>query len=248
MRTISIMALASFLILWGVYYYLKDSSRHQASSTNNQMLDQTLTQEGSVLTQKRKRDLDKIGAVINESNVELDEETKNEIKNAKVGYDSKENIKELQAMLEQSFLDRNSSMKDIKRIQDEIIEKKNKLKQDVVNTEKWDPKFVYYLMIQENYTYPEINQIKSLAENGLNMEEIEYINELIREESFMERIMSYKSQGEIGRAVASLKKTKKKEVDDFIDDVSEGPSIEDKLIEMNYNQEEKEEMVYGSKQ
>jgi hypothetical protein len=248
MRTLSLMALASFLVLWGVYYYLKDQSREKVATTTNHMLEQTLTTEGSVLTAKKRRELDKIGAVINENNAEIDEDTKEEIKTAKEGYDTKESVKELQAMLEQSFLDRNSSMKDIKRIQSEIIEKKNKLKETVANTEKWDPRFVYYLMIQENYTYPEVNQIKSLADNGLNPEEIDYINELIREESFTEKIMSFKSQGEIGRTVASLKKTKKKEVDDFIDDVNEGPSIEEKLIEMNYNQEEKEEMVYGNNQ
>lgn len=249
MRTISILAFMSFLILWGVYYYLKDQTRVQKTTAGkNQMLEQTLTTEGSMLTAKRKRDLDKIGAVINENNVRIDDETREEIKVAKKGYDNKESLKELQAMLEQSYLDRNSSIKDIKRIQGEIIELKNKVKENVANTERWDPRFVYYLMIQENYTYPEINMIKSLAENGLNAEEVEYINELIREDSFMERITAFKSQGDIGRAVASFKKTKKKETDDFIDNVNEGPSIEDKLIEMNYNQEEKEEMIYGHNQ
>lgn len=249
MRTISILAFTSFLVLWGVYFYLKDNQRDQkAQVTSSDVLDENLKKEGSVLSAKRKRDLDKIGAVINENNVRIDDDTREEIKTAKKGYETKEGVKELQAMLEQSYLDRNSSIKDIKRIQDAIIEKKNKLKETVSNTEKWDPRFVYYLMIQENYTYPEINMIKSLAENGLNMEEIEYINELIREDSFMDRIMAFKSQGDVSRTVASFKKTKKKEVDDFIDDVNDGPSIEDKLIEMNYNQEEKEEMIYGNNQ
>lgn len=249
MRTISILAFTSFLLLWGVYYFLKDNKRNEkAQVTSSDVLEESLNKEGSVLSAKRKRDLDKIGAVINENNVRIDDDTREEIKTAKKGYETKEGVKELQAMLEQSYLDRNSSIKDIKRIQDAIIEKKNKLKETVTNTERWDPRFVYYLMIQENYTYAEINLIKSLAENGLNMEEIEYINELIREDSFMDRIMAFKSQGDVSRAVASFKKTKKKEVDDFIDDVSEGPSIEDKLIEMNYNQEEKEEMIYGNNQ
>ncbi|AUN97597.1 hypothetical protein DOM21_13435 [Bacteriovorax stolpii] len=249
MRTISILAFTSFLVLWGVYFFLKDNDRSQkAQVTSAEVLDENLKSEGSVLSAKRKRDLDKIGAVINENNVRIDDSTREEIKTAKQGYETKEGVKELQAMLEQSYMDRNSTIKDIKRIQDAIIEKKNKLKETVTNTEKWDPRFVYYLMIQENYTYPEINMIKSLAENGLNMEEIEYINELIREDSFMDRIMAFKSQGDISRTVASFKKTKKKEVDDFIDDVKDGPSIEDKLIEMNYNQDEKEEMIYGNNQ
>lgn len=249
MRTISILAFTSFLLLWGIYFFLKDNKRNEkAQVTSSDVLEESLSKEGSVLSAKRKRDLDKIGAVINENNVRIDDSTREEIKTAKKGYETKEGVKELQAMLEQSYLDRNSSIKDIKRIQDAIIEKKNKLKETVTNTEKWDPRFVYYLMIQENYTYPEINMIKSLAENGLNMEEIEYINELIREDSFMDRIMAFKSQGDVSRTVASFKKTKKKEVDDFIDDVNDGPSIEDKLIEMNYNQDEKEEMIYGNNQ
>lgn len=251
MRTISIIAFTGFLFLWGAYFLLKDSSRQTTSESTADIeaLEQDLDTKGSVLTAKRKRDLDQIGAVINENTVRIDDETKEQIKTAKAGYENKEGVKELQAMLEQSYLDRNSSLKDIKRIQSDISEKKLKLKQELTNTEKWDPRFVYYLMIQENYTYPEINMIKSLAENGLNMEEIEYINELIREDSFTERIMAFKSQSEIGgRAVASAKK-KPKEVDDFITDVNDdGSTIEDKLIEMNYNESEREEMRYGHNQ
>lgn len=246
MRTISIMAFTSLIMLWGVYFFMKDNKdqRLQASHSDKMEASQD-SGSATMLSARRKRDLDQIGAVINEDTVQIDDETKAEIKLAKQGYETKESLKELQAMLEQSYLDKNSSIKDIKRIQGEISERKNKLKEDVVNTEKWDPRFVYYLMIQENYTYAEVNMIKSLAENGLNMEEIEYINELIREDAFMERIMAFKAQGDMSRTVASFKK---KEKDDFIDDVSQGPGIEDKLIEMNYNQSEKEEMIYGNNQ
>ncbi|MBC7428981.1 MAG: hypothetical protein H7336_10240 [Bacteriovorax sp.] len=250
MRTISIIAFTSFLLLWGVYFFLKSDDKKDTAleSANTEVLEKALSKDGTILSNKRRRDLDKIGSVINEDNVKIDEDTKEEIKTAKTAYNAKEGVKELQAMLEQSYLDRASTVKDIKRIQGEISERKNKMKQDVTNTEKWDPRFVYYLMIQENYSYAEINLIKSLAENGLNMEEIEYINELVRENSFMDRIMAFKQQGEVNRAVASFKKPKKKEVDDFIDDVKNGPGIEDKLIEMNYNKDEKEEMIYGNNQ
>lgn len=252
MRTLAMLAFASFLVLWGVYYYLKDNRTNPY--VNNDSAEEQIVvgqkQENSILSKKRRRELDKIGHVINENNVEIDEDVKEEIKVAKDKFDTKEGIKELQAMLEQSYLDRNSTVKDIKRLQDKIIEKKNKAREEVANTEKWDPRFVYYLMIQENYTYPEINLIKSLSENGLNAEEVEYINELIREDGFTERIMAFKSQGDVSRTVASFKKKQRpKEVDDFIDDpLNDGTKIEDRLIEMNYNQEEKEEMVYGANQ
>jgi hypothetical protein len=250
MRTISIIAFTSFLLLWGAYFFLKNDGKipTESKADSEQLLEQSLDKKGSLLNAKRKRDLDQIGAVINENTVRLDDAAKEEIKMAKKGYDSKQGIKELQALLEDSYLDKNSTIKDIKRLQNEITEKKNKLKEEPLNTEKWDPRFVYYLMLQENYTYAEVNAIKSLAENGLNMEEVEYINELIRENAFMERIMAYKAQGNVGRTVANFKK-KTKEKDDFIDDVNEGrPSIEDRLIEMNYNQSEKEEMIYGNNQ
>lgn len=248
MRTLSLVVIAGFIALWGGYFYLKAQASKNTNARASHMLEKAGTEKESVLSVKKRRELDKIGIVINEKNVMIDEDTRVRIKIAKNSYDTKESIKELQIMLEQSFLDRNSSIKDIKRIQSEIIEKKNKIKDIVYNSEKWDPRFVYYLMIQENYAYSEINQIKSLAENGLNPEEVNYINELISEESFTEKIMTFKSQEDIGRKVASFKKTKKKEADDFIDDVSEGPGIEEKLIEMNYNQEEKEEMIYGHNQ
>ena len=247
------MAFASFLILWGVYFYLKDNGSNPYSQQVSKTVENGAGSQKNetLLSANRRRELDQIGSVINENNVVLDEDTKDLIKTAKVKYDNHESVKELQAMLEQSYLDRNSSIKDIKRIQEKIIEGKNKVKEEVANTERWDPRFVYYLMLQENYTYPEINLIKSLTENGLNPEEIEYINELIREDAFMERIIAFKSQGDVGRTVASFtkKKAKPKEVDDFIDDpLNDGTTIESKLIEMNYNQEEKEEMRYGINQ
>ncbi|MBY0414088.1 MAG: hypothetical protein K2Q18_07975 [Bdellovibrionales bacterium] len=249
MRTISIIAFTSFVVLWGAYFFLKNNTKTPTETVeNSQLLDEKLSKGGSLLEKGRKSDLDKIGAVINEKTVRLDDEAKAEIQLAKKGFESKQGVKELQALLEDSYLDKNSNLKDIKRLQAEITDKKLKLKLDPTNTEKWDPRFVYYLMIQENYTYAEINMIKSLAENGLNMEEVEYINELIRENAFMEKIMAFKSQGDVGRTVASFKK-KKKEADDFIDDVNENrPSIEDRLIEMNYNESQKEEMIYGNNQ
>lgn len=248
------LAFAGLVVLWGVYTYLRSDRLSTAALENEGSEQEALSapeaQKQSLLSKKHRRDLDKIGAVINENNVAIDDETKEEIKVAKEKFDHVEGVKELQAMLEQSFLDRNSTVKDIKRLQDKIIEKKNKLREEVSNTEKWDPRFVYYLMLQENYTYPEVNLIKSLTENGLNPEEIEYINELIREDGFTERIMAFKQQGDVGRTVASFSKKKKpKEVDDFIDDpLNDGTSIESKLIEMDYNQEEKEEMRYGANQ
>lgn len=249
MRKLSITAFACLLILWGSYFYLKDDTINPAfiSKQDQSENDQSPLDLDSPLYQKERRDLDKIGTVINEQNVDLDHETKAKIKVAKKIFDIAANLKEKQNLLEQSYMDRASTIKDIKRLQNEIIEVKYKLRTEPANTEKWDPKFVYYLMIQENYTYQEINGIRSLTENGLNTEEINYINDLIKEEPFMDRITSFKSQGDVGRIVASAKK-KPKEKDDFIEGPDESISMESKIIEMDYNQDDKEEMVYGSHQ
>jgi hypothetical protein len=250
MRTLSIMAFASFLILWGIYSYLRDDTAVETTKVS------AIKKPGhrlapndpdSPVYQKKLRDLNKIGSVINENNVNIDSETKDQIKVAKKVFDVVQNLKEKQNLLEQSYMDRASTIKDIKRLQQEIVGIKNKLKTDTSNTERWDPKFVYYLMMQENYTYQEINNIKSLTENGLNAEEISYINELVKEDSFTDRITAFKSQGDVGRAVASIKKNPKQK-DDFIDGPEEGESRESKLIKMNYNQDNKEEMVYGNNQ
>ncbi|MBC7538880.1 MAG: hypothetical protein H7281_08665 [Bacteriovorax sp.] len=250
MRTLSIMAFASFLILWGIYSYLRDDTVAANKVTNTGTHGRhhlAANDPDSPVYQKKLRELDKIGSVINEKNVDIDSETKDQIKVAKKVFDVAQNLSEKQHLLEQSFMDRASSIKDIKRLQNEIVDIKNKLKTETTNTEKWDPKFVYYLMLQENYTYGEINNIKSLSENGLNPEEINYITELIKEDTFSDRITAFKGQGNVGRAVASLKK-KPKEKDEFIDGAEVGESSESKLIEMNYNQEDKEEMVYGNNQ
>ncbi len=247
------MAFASFLVLWGVYSFLRDDTIYPQKvvigtqpRTSPPVPSVNHTEGDTLLVQNKRRQLDKIGTVINEDNAEIDHETREQIKVAKKVYDNKQDLKNKQTILEQSFMDKASSMKDIKRIQNDIVDLKNKMNLEVVNTEKWDPKFVYYLMIQENYTYHEVNAIKSLSENGINSEELNYINDLIKGDAFKERIQAFKNHGDTGRAVASLKK-KPKEKDDFIDDpAADTVSMESKIIEMNYNQEEKEEMIYGS--
>lgn len=243
------MAFASFLVLWGVYSFLREDAAPVNKFSGQGKPGNRLNANApdSPIYQKNRRDLDKIGNVINEDNVDISHETKDQIKVAKKVFDVAQNLKEKQEFLEQSFSDHASTIKDIKRLQNEIVDINSKLKTDSLNTEKWDPKFIYYLMMQENYTYQEINNIKSLSENGLNAEEVNYINDLIKEDAFMERVRSYKNQGESARSIASSKK-KTKEKDDFFDSPKESESQESKLIEMNYNQEDKEEIVYGNNQ
>ena len=113
------------------------------------------------------------------------------------------------------------------------------MKINIANTEKWDPRFVYYLMIQENYTYQEVNQIKSLSENGINAEELNYINELIKQDTFADRIQAFKTQRDSGRAVAS-QKGRLDEKDEFIEGETKDSLAENKLIEMDYNSEERQ--------
>ncbi|MBP9680853.1 MAG: hypothetical protein KBD76_05575 [Bacteriovorax sp.] len=234
MRTLSLMAFASFLILWGVYSYLQEDIHVQKSNENSNPLHKSV----DLFSQEKRRDLDKIGQVINEDNAKIDQNERAQIKVAKITFENHNNLKEKQVLLEQSFMDQASSLRDTKRLQNEIIHLKNKMKKEVVNTEKWDPQFIYYLMIQENYTYQEINGIKSLAENGINTEEITYINELIKESAFQEKIQVFKTQGETGRIVASLKQAPQ-EKDEFVDDqVLNKTSAESNIIEMNYNQED----------
>ncbi len=251
MRTFSIIVFTGILFLWGAYFLLKDSNLTTADNkVASTSIEQDPSQDESVLTAKRKRELDQIGAVINKDTVQLDDATRQKIKSAKDGYDTKEGVKELQALLEQSYLDTNSTIQDIKRLQAKIIQKKLKLNQDPSNTEKWDPNFVYHLMMQENYTYPEVNAIRSITENGFSMEEIEHIKEESLQDSFNDKVKAFKSKSEVdARVMATTKKKKKeKEVDEFITDVDDGSTVEEKLIEMNYNESQKEEMRYGNNQ
>jgi hypothetical protein len=195
---------------------------------------------------KERQDLDQIGTVINAKNAEIDRDTKIQIKLAKKVFEFNQELKEKQTLLEQSYLDKATSIKDIKRLQVAVSDMRGKLKQDLDNTEKWDPRFVYYLMMQEHYSYKEVNGIKSLLDNGLNTDEITYINELIKQNSFLDKINTFKGLGDSARSVASLRK-KPRERDEFIEDSSAGPaSAESKLIEMDYNTDSREEMVYGN--
>jgi len=248
MRTISIMAFASFLALWGVYSYLKKddlvlSKSAEKNSKHTKIVSVTTDSPSSV---KKRHDLDKIGTVINEDNADIDTETKGQIKVAKKIFDIAQNLKEKQNILEQSYMDHASSIKDIKRLQYEIVDIKNKMNKSPSNAEKWDPLFVYYLMIQENYTFSEVNEIKSLSESGLNSEEVNYISEKMHEDSFLNKVTAFKNQSDGSRAIASLRKSNQK--DEFVENPESGTSAESKIIEMNSNQDDKEEVVYGNNQ
>jgi len=243
MKKFSLIAVGTFLVLCGVYFFLQPEQKKSIAKSSPKVEEIKQPVE-SIVTATSSRELDKIGVVINEENAKIDEETKTQIKKERKLYDQKRDLKEKEAMLEQSFLDRSSSVGDTKKIQEQVVDLKNKLDIPLKNTERWDPRFVFYLMIQENYTYGEINQIKSLTDNGISPEEQNFINDLIKQNPFNEKITAFKNQEGFSRAVASSSK-KKREKDEFIEDDSEHVSLESKLIEMNYNQDEKEEMAYG---
>lgn len=244
-------------ILVALFFFFaspNNSKKHARNNTANleeeldseEILKNNLSTNGSILSKKRKNDLDKIGIVINASNVNIDEATRDKIQKEKNKFDMRKGVSELQSMLEQSFSDPNSSIKDIKKLQNDITEIKNKEGLASLNTEKWDPLFIYYLMINDNYSYSEINNIRSLSESGLSQEEIEYIREQIKTTAFIKKVDEFKTNSsDKTRSIASISDHNQKEKDDFIDDVNEGPALEERLIEMNYNQDEKEEMTYG---
>jgi hypothetical protein len=252
MRNLSIIAFASFLILWGISNYLNGRNAHsrrmQEQKISNDITSSSSAKssKGTMLSRANKHALDRIGDVINEKNVQIDDETKQKISTAKKDFNSKIDIKAKEKILAQSFLDPHSSIQDIKDIQSKIVDEKNKLKAEVNNTEKWEPGFIYYLMINENYTFADINQIQSLTENGFNAEELNYISEAMRTKDFFDKIAEYKGQGEAKRKIASIPKEVK---DDYIDNpTADAPSLEEKLIEMNYSHQQKAEMTYGRNQ
>lgn len=236
------MAFASFLVLWGISNYLDNRhpsiKRMQGQTLSQVIPTSTNAPKKPLLSRSNKRELDKIGDVINEENVQIDSATKEKISLAKKDYTMKNDLRDRERMLEQSFADQHSSIQDIKALQNKIVDQKNKLKLEVKNTEKWEPSFIYYLMINENYSYNDVNQIQSLSENGFNPEELNYISELMRTKGFYEKIAEFKGQGEMKRKIASVNTKDIK--DEYIDNGMENAeSAEEKLIEMNYSNQQK---------
>lgn len=197
------------------------------------------------LKKKNVKDLDRLGEVFNEFNTTLSKDELKKIKEDKQKFDLKEKLKAKTQELEKAYLAKNYSLSEIKKLQSDVIDIKRKLDTEVENIEKWDPKFVYYLMINDNYTLSEINQMKNLGEHGLSQDEIEYIKEYTQTGEFNDRLTSFKENSESVRKIASVPKEK----DEFVDaPENETASLEDRLIEMDYNPEEKEEMNYGYNQ
>jgi hypothetical protein len=232
MRKLSLFAFASLLTLWGISSFL-----HRDATGNARMQEEALLEgnKATIFSRAKKHELDRIGEVINEKNVEIDHSIKEKIVSAKKEYDLQNDLREKEKLLEQSFTDQHSTIQDIKSIQSKILANKLKLKLEVKNAEKWEPGFVYYLMMNENYSYSDVNNIQSLSENGFNTEELNYISEVMRSKGFFEKIAEFKGQGEISRKIASSANPKEIK-DEFVNKVTEEvPSAEDKIIEMNYS-------------
>jgi hypothetical protein len=233
MRNLSLTAFAGFLLLWGISNYL---NRNNGPVANVKPPENSKAPvKGTLLSRSNLKSLDKIGEVINEKNVQLDVATKEKIVSAKNDYNMKLDLKSQEKILIQSFNDPHSTIQDIKDIQNKIVQEKNKLKIEVNNTEKWEPGFIYYLMINENYSLTDINSIQSLTENGFNAEELNYISEAMRTKDFYNKISEYKGQADPSRKIASVTKNMKDEYNDNA--AAETQSAEDKIIEMNYSQQ-----------
>lgn len=216
-------------------------------TTGIQINDKSATpkKKQAYLGKQNVKDLDRLGEVFNEFNTTLSKDEIKEIKDQKQKFDLKEKLKTKTQELEKAYLAKNYSVSEIKKLQGEVVDLKRKLNMEVDNIEKWDPKFVYYLIINDNYTLSEINQMKNLGEHGLSQDEIEYIKEYTQTGEFNERLTSFKENSEVVRKTASVPKEK----DEFVDaPENETASLEDRLIEMDYNPEEKEEMSYGYNQ
>lgn len=198
-----------------------------------------------IINKKNLKQLDKIAEVINEKNIKISDDTKDQIKKEREIYDQKKTLSNLTEMLEKSFYDSQNTVDDIKSIQNKITKLKQKLNLQVTNTEKWDPRLIYYLMIQENYNYNELNSIRKLEDNGISKDELAYIKEVTQEKTFQERIKDFKLDSDPSRKVAAYK-PKNRDRDEFIEnDYDSSPTLEDKLIEMNYSVEEIQEMQKG---
>lgn len=249
MRKLSLATFTIFLATWAIFHFLKMDIESKKDERELSRVDQIDEEDSkSILSNSRKNELDQIAAVINSKNVAIDSKTKSVIQKERVKYDNKKDLQNLVALLEQSYIDINGSVKDIKKIQDKIIKLKKEMGLDVVNSEKWDPRLVYYLMIQENYTYHEINLIHSLADNGISKDELEYIKELTRDEAFTKRINNFKNSEDAQRAIASYKVPQYREKDEYIEGMQDEVALEDKLIEMNYSDDEIMEMKHGYNQ
>ncbi len=223
---------------------LKDQVAEEASD-DDLSVDTKSSHDGQFLNKKNAKQLDKLGEVFNEFNTTLSKDELKKMKEDRAKYDLKEALKEKTQELEKAYYAKNYSVNDLKRLQSEIVSLKRKLNLEVENIEKWDPKFVYYLIINDNYTLSEINQMKNLSEHGLSQDEIEYIKEHIQTAEFNQRLNAFKDSNETVRKTASVQP---KEKDEFNDEEKQTASLEDKLIEMDYNQDEKDEMTYGFNQ
>lgn len=252
--------IVTFFIIVAIFWHHNQNSEN----LNNENIDNELGEQGSAsneenldvnskiskkkqayLGKKNVKDLDRLGEVFNEFNTTLSKDELKEIKNQKQQFDLKEKLKIKTQELEKAYLAKNYSVSEIKNLQGEVIELKRKLNTEVDNIEKWDPKFVYYLLINDNYTLSEINQMKNLGEHGLSQDEIEYIKEYTQTGEFKDRLTTFKENSEVVRKTASVPKEK----DEFTEaPENETASLEDRLIEMDYNPEEKEEMNYGYNQ
>lgn len=245
------MWLTLFVATFVLWYFLnqkKEAVVAEVAVDENQqeeVIEQIAKPKSKIINKKNLKKLDKIAEVINEKNLNISDDTKAQIKKEREIYDQKKTLSNLTEMLEKSFFDAQNSVEDIKSLQNKITKLKTALNLQVSNTEKWDPRLIYYLMIQENYNYNELNSIRKLEDNGISKDELAYIKEVTQGKTFQERIKDFKLDSDPSRKIAAYK-PKNRDKDEYIEnDYDNSPTLEDKLIEMNYSVEEIQEMQQG---
>ena len=245
------MWLTLFVATFVLWYFLNEKKEAMVAEVavdenqQEEVIEAITKPKSKIINKKNLKKLDKIADVINENNMHISDNTKEKIKKEREIYDQKKTLSNLTEMLEKSFYDSQNSVEDIKSLQNKITKIKQNLNLQVTNTEKWDPRLIYYLMIQENYNYNELNSIRKLEDNGISKDELAYIKEVVQEKTFQERIKDFKLDSDPSRKIAAYK-PKNKDRDEFIEnDYDSSPTLEDKLIEMNYSVEEIQEMQKG---
>ncbi len=160
-----------------------------------------------------------------------------------------------------AYMASKNNLDNIRFIQNSIEQIRRNMEMSSFPTENWDPRLVFFLMIREGLQLEDIDQLENLADIGISPLDMKHVKYTMETDDFLREILIYKGVLDEDIEVAIDKSNTSKRLDDALEKMNENRemtiedakelapldnmALEAKLVEMDYSDEEIEEITHG---
>jgi len=164
-------------------------------------------------------------------------------------------LEEQKLSLITAYMEASNNLDSIRFLQNSIEQTRRNLEMSSLPTENWEPRLVFFLMIREGLQLEDIDQLQNLADIGVSPEDMKHVKRTMETEDFLKEILIYKGLVDDDIDVAVQEAQSQKTLDDALNKMKEDSenelapidtmALEAKLVEMDYSEDEMEEIAHG---